>query len=174
LLYILNIIDGIGERRVFKILIHHLCKLDIELAKKVFYLIPELGRYYYILETKNTKLWNKTIKLIRDTLDEDLKVYNPSLLAKWLPFIRTHNKNNPLAKDITHSLNMSEKEYRKMLSTLRDKIEVVEKYITNIDYSSIEYESIPSIAMSKYHYLFKRSDSERFNSYLDSLKKGEK
>jgi len=174
LLYNLDIRDGKGERRVFKILFHHLCKLDIEFARKVLYLIPELGRYDYILETKNTNLWNDTIKLIRDTLDEDLKVNNPSLLAKWLPSIRTHNKNNPLAKDIAHSLNMSEKEYRKMLSTLRDKIKVVEKYITNKDYSSIEYESIPSIAMSKYHSLFKRSDSERFNSYLDSLKNGER
>lgn len=174
LLYNLDIREGKGERRIFKILFHNLCNKDIELAKKVLYLIPELGRYDYILETNNTKLWDTTINIIKDTLKEDLSKDNPSLLAKWLPSLRCHNKNNPLAIKIAHSLNMTLKEYRKTLSILREKINIVERNLTTKDYSSIKYDSIPSIAMSKYHNAFMRNDKTRFTEYLLDLKNGNK
>ena len=54
----------------------------------------------------------------------DIKNYNDnkpvSLLAKWLPSIKTHNKKNYFAVKLTKKLNLTEKEYRKIFRR-RDK-----------------------------------------------------
>ena len=174
LLHNLDIRGGKGERRVFKVLFHHLCQIDNTLAKKVLYAIPELGRFDYILETEKTSLWSDTINIIKSQLESDLKSDTPSLLAKWLPSARTHNVNNKLALKIAKDLGITIKDYRKTLSLLRGKVQIVEHNITNKDYDSINYENVPSIAMSRYHHLFDNYDSERFNKYLSEVKSGDK
>ena len=174
LLHILDIRGGKGERRVFNILFNHLCDVNEELAKKVLYLIPDLGRYDYILKTEGTKLWPLTIDIIKSQLEADMKVDHPSLLAKWLPSVRTHNVNNPLANKLAKELSITPKEYRKTLTALRNKINIVEHNLTNKDYESINYEEVPSVAMLRYHSAFLKHDEERFIEYNESLKNGTK
>ena len=174
LLYNLDIRGGKGERKVFKTLFHQLCLKDKDLALKVLYLIPDLGRYDYILETENTPLWKNTVDIIKSQLEKDLESDNPSLLAKWLPSVRTHNVNNKLAIKLARELNISIKDYRKTLTLLRNKINIVEHNITNKTYSEIKYENVPSIAMNKYFNLFTRNDNERFSSYINDVKSGTK
>ena len=174
LLFNLDIRSGKGERFVFKILFHELCLKDTNLALKVLYLIPQLGRYDYILETLDTPLWSITIELIKTQLESDIKSDNPSLLAKWLPSVRTHNINNMLAIKIARDLNISIKEYRKTLSLIRNKLKIVEHNITNKTITLIDYEKVPSQAMKKYYNVFLRDDKERFNSYLNAVKSGTK
>jgi len=53
LLYILDVRNGKGERRLFKILFRYLCENERELALKVLPFISELGRWDYILEGLN-------------------------------------------------------------------------------------------------------------------------
>lgn len=174
LLFNLDIRGGKGERRVFKTLFHHLCTINEEYALKILYLIPELGRYDYILETYQTKLWNKTLEIIKSQLNLDLANPNPSLLAKWLPSVRTHNVNNMLAINLAKDLGLSPKDYRKTLSLLRKKINIVEHNITNKTYSDIDYERVPSIAINKYANLFKEKDEERFNAYINAVRNNQK
>lgn len=113
LLYILDIRNGKGERRLFKIIFKYLCLNHKDLALQVLPYISKLGRYDYILVGLDTPINNEVISLIKEQLNEDLVSNNPSLLAKWLPSHRTHNMNNKVAKKIMNSLNMTEKEYRK-------------------------------------------------------------
>lgn len=172
ILYNLDIRGGKGERRVFKALFHQMCLCDKELAVKILKLIPSLGRYDYLFETYQTPIWEDAFIMIRDQLSNDINSDHPSLLAKWMPSLRTHNKNNPFAKMLALKLGYNEKDYRKVLASLRTKLEVVEKNITQKDYLNINYEHVPAKAMKNYHHLFRNNDEERFNMYLDSVKGG--
>lgn len=173
LLNILDIRGGKGERRVFKLCFQRLISLDKEMALKVLHLIPSLGRYDYILEGIDTCIHDDVIKLIKDQLQEDMNSANPSLLAKWLPSLRTHNSNILLGKRLAKMLGMSEKEYRKTLSSLRSKINIVEKNLTEKTYDKIDFSKVPSKAMLKYDSFFRDFLTEKYYSYLKSLKKGE-
>ena len=131
LLYILDIRNGKGERRIFKTIFKDLCINHTSCALRVLPFIAELGRYDYILEGLDTPINNEIISLIKKQLNDDLKSENPSLLAKWLPSHRSHNVNNPIAKKIIKGLNITEREYRKVLSILRKKLNLVEKNLTD-------------------------------------------
>lgn len=173
LLHILDIRDGKGERRIFKTIFHHLCDYAPSDAKIILSYIGSLGRYDYILEGLKTKIEDEVITLIKNTLNSDLKSSNPTLLAKWLPSHRTHGKSNETAKYLMKKLNLSEKEYRKILSELRTKTNIVEKNLTTRCYDNIKFDEVPTKAMLKYTEVFKREATDSFAEYKESLKKGE-
>lgn len=170
LLYILDIRNGKGERRLFKIIFKYLCLNHKDLALQVLPYISKLGRYDYILVGLDTPINNEVISLIKEQLNEDLVSNNPSLLAKWLPSHRTHNMNNKVAKKIMNSLNMTEKEYRKTLSILRSKINIIEKNLTNKEYDNIDFNEIPTKAMLKYINTFMDKMSKEYQKYKEELK----
>lgn len=170
LLYILDIRAGKGERRVFKTIYKHLCIKHKDKALRILPFISDLGRYDYILEGIDTPIESETISLIKEQIEKDLNSKNPSLLAKWLPSHRTHNKNNQLAKNLIKKLSMTEKAYRKTLSTLRDKINIVEKNLTIKDYEKIDFSKVPSKAMLKYKESYNKNMKEKFDLYKESVK----
>jgi uncharacterized protein with von Willebrand factor type A (vWA) domain len=141
-------------------------------ARIILSFISTLGRYDYILEGLHTEIEDDIITLIRETLKSDLASEHPSLLAKWLPSHRTHNKNSNIAKHIIKKLNINEKDYRTILSNLRTKINIVEKNITNKTYDNIKFEEVPTKAMLKYNYVFNEKVADKFNEYKMSLKNG--
>lgn len=173
LLYILDIRNGKGERRLFKTIYKDLCLNYSALALRILPFISELGRFDYVLEGINTSVEKETVALIKDRLNKDLTTNEVSLLAKWLPSIRTHNKNNKLAKKLVKLLGMSEKEYRYTLKTLRDKINIVESNLTNKTYDKIDFSKVPSKAMLKYNNAFNKHLESEFKEYKKSLVKGE-
>lgn len=173
LLYILDIKEGKGERRLFKIMFKELCKISPDDAKIILFHIGSLGRFDYILEGLNTEIEKDVINLIKETLQKDIQSEHPSLLAKWLPSHRTHNKTSKVAKYLIEKLNISEKEYRIILSRLRTKINIVEKNLTNKTYENIKFEEVPTKAMLKYNYVFNDKMSSEFKEYKKSLVKNE-
>lgn len=173
ILYNLDIRGGKGERKVFKSLFKFLINKDLTLANKVLNLIPEYGRYDYVLEALNTPLEENAIFLIKNQLNNDINTNTPSLLGKWMPSLRNHNKNNKIAYYLCKKLGFIPKEYRLLLKSLRDKINIVEHSLTNKAYANINYNNIPSKAMLKYRDAFNRNDNERYQEYLSSVKKGE-
>lgn len=173
LLYILDIRNGKGERRLFKIIYKNLCLNYPNLALKILTYIKELGRFDYILIGIDTPIEKDVIKLIKEQLDLDIKSETPSLLAKWLPSHRMHGVNNLLAKKLIKLLNMTEKDYRLLLSNLRSKINIVEKNLTNKEYDKIEFSKVPAKAMLKYNEVFNKNMSDKFSNYKENLSKGE-
>ena len=87
------------------------------------------------------------------------------LAKKWLP--RFNTKNDELAKRICKVLGISQKEYRKTI-----KINTVEHQMSEKEFDKINFEHVPSLAMIKYYNRFLKE--ERFQEYLESVKKGEK
>ena len=173
LIYILDIRNGKGERRIFKTIFKYLCINYTSSALRILPFIGELGRYDYILEGINTPIEKEVISLIKKQLDSDLNSDNPSLLGKWLPSHRTHNVNNLIAKRIIKGLNITEKEYKKILSSLRTKINIVEKNLTEKTYENIDFSKIPTKAMLKYTNTYMTKISDKYNEYKKQVSTGE-
>ena len=178
LLYTLDIRNGKGERALFKSYFSTLIEMNKDYAIQILPYISELGRWDYVFEGIGTEIEENVYELIRAYLMIDIKNYNDnkpvSLLAKWLPSIKTHNKKNYFAVKLAKKLNLTEKEYRKILSKLRDRLNIVEKHITNKEYEKIEYISVPSKAMVKYKNLFFTKDEVRFKEFIEELKDSKK
>ena len=178
LLYTLDIRNGKGERALFKSYFSALIEMNKDYAIQILPYISELGRWDYVFEGIGTEIEEAVYDFVKAYLMMDIKNYNDnkpvSLLAKWLPSIKTHNKKNYFAVKLVKKLNLTEKEYRKILSKLRDRLNIVEKHITNKEYEKIEYISVPSKAMVKYRSLFFIKDEIRFKEFIDELKDSKK
>ena len=174
LLYTLDIRNGKGERALFKSYFSALIEMNKDYAIQILPYISELGRWDYVFEGIGTEIEEAVYDFVRAYLMMDIKNYNDnkpvSLLAKWLPSIKTHNKKNYFAIKLAKKLNLTEKKYRKILSKLRDKLNIVEKHITNKEYEKIDYITVPSKAMVKYKNLFFTKDEIRFNDFIEKLK----
>lgn len=113
------------------------------------------------------------------------------LAKKWCP--RFTKKNTKFATALAKIWGMSYKEYRKAIkcedtieyklsyAELNEEVNPLEELFNKGKYNhplveSIEFDKIPSLAMLKYYGAFKRREDtkERFEAYLESVRKGEK
>lgn len=174
LFYLRDIKQGQGERRLFRLALQHIANNNVDAVKKNLHLIPQFGRWDDLFVLLNTPLKSDIVNLIVSQLSMDVISDRPSLLAKWLP---SENASSPTtkknAKTIREAMRITPKQYRKMLSELRAKISLVETKLTEKNYEAIEYSKLPSKAGMQYRQAFYRNDLERYQSFLDSLSKGE-
>lgn len=170
LFYLRDVRGGQGERKIFRNALEYLGKNEKKVAKKIAEYIPEYGRYddMFVLPT------DIFIPLVKEQLEKDWKSKTPSLLAKWMPSENTSSRDTVLlAKAIRESLGGTSREYRKLLSTLRARIKLVEHNLTEKDYDSLDYSRVPSQAGLKYRKAFFRNDEKGYQAFLDSVEKGE-
>ena len=89
LFYVRDAREGIGERRLFRILAEYLCRKEPDVLKDLIHYIPEYGRYDDLWCLLGTQYSNAVVGIIQTQLAEDrrnMKDGKPiSLLAKWLP-----------------------------------------------------------------------------------------
>ena len=174
LFYLRDVRGGQGERRFFRICFKWLCEKHPEHARKLIQFLPEFGRYDDLwYTTENTELWRNTIAIIEDQLALDLDSKTPSLLAKWLPSENASSyKTKHMAYKIAKSLDISLKEYRQNLSTLRSRIKVVEKLMSENRWDEIEFDKIPSKAGLIYKNAFARRDmiAQKYENFIKSDK----
>lgn len=178
LFYGRDVRGGLGERRVFRIILNWLASNYPESAKKNLAYVVEFGRYDDLMCVFGTPCEETAMSLIKEQLNKDLanmaEGKEVTLLAKWLPSINTSNSEAVSnAKKIARYLNMNGAEYRKTLSSLRAYIKILENNLREKDYT-FDYEKQPSNAMYKYKKAFIRNDGERYHEYLDGVSKGEK
>lgn len=172
--------EGLGERRLFRVLIKHLANTETEIIKAVAPIIAEYGRYDDLLELFDTPIEKYIImevlgKQIEDDAIKCKEGKSISLLAKWLPSINASNKiQKARAKKIVKITGLTEKEYRIMLSVLRKYIDVTERKMCSNEWDKIKYENVPSRANLNYKDAFLRHDEERRRAYLNQVEKGEK
>ncbi len=178
LFYGRDVRGGLGERRVFRLILNWLAINHPESARKNIAYVAEFGRYDDLMCVFGTPCEDTAMSLIKEQLNKDLanmaEGKEVSLLAKWLPSINTSNAEAVSnAKKIAKYLNLSGAEYRKTLSSLRAYIKIIENNLRKKDYT-FDYEKQPSNAMYKYKKAFIRNDGERYQEYLDSVSKCEK
>jgi hypothetical protein len=179
LFYARDVRQGLGERRLFRVVLADLVKSNPEMVIPVINLIPEYGRYddlWCLLDDERTV---KSVSVIvMKQLAEDLTNMADgkpiSLLAKWMPSINASSaKTKAYGKLLCKELHLSEREYRKVLSKLRKYLDVVEVKMSDKNWSEIKYEAVPSRANLIYNKAFLRNDEERRREYLGKLEKGE-
>ena len=171
--------EGLGERRLFRIIIKHLANTEPEMVKKVISVIAEYGRFDDLLELLDTPVEGDVYHIIFKQLHLDCQNYRKnkpiSLLAKWLPSINASSKiQKERAKKIIKHLRSNEKDYRIMLSELRKYIDVTERKMCANEWDKIKYENVPSRANLNYNNAFLRHDEERRREFLSKVEKGEK
>lgn len=178
LFYAGDVRGGLGERRLFRIGIQYLAENHPELAKAVLEFIPFYSRWDNLFGLLDTSLCEDVIQIIKRQLEEDQQNLSRqasiSLLAKWLPSANASSKETKrLAHIIIAKLDISEKQYRKMLSSLRAYLKVVEVSMSKKEWSQIDYAAVPSRANVIYNRAFLRNDETRRRDYLERLRKGE-
>lgn len=166
---------GLGERRVFRVIIKYLANSHPDALRKNLVLIPEYGRFDDLVALLGTACENDALWIIRKQLEADLAPdAEVSLLAKWLPSVNASNDDTVRnAKHIARFLGMTDAQYRRTLVELRKKIRIIENNLREKDYS-FDYSKQPSKAMFKYRKAFLRNDGERYNTFLESVMSGEK
>ena len=178
LFYARDIRGGLGERRTFQMILLWLADNEPDVIKKNLKLIPEFGRWDDLMVLFGTECEAAAVQTIRDQLDKDLENLkngeSVSLLGKWMPSI---NASDPvkrrLALKLADRLNMRPAEYRKMLSKLREAIDLTENYLREMNYPLMDYEKQPSKAMLKYMKAFLRNDRENYQEYLRKVNSGQ-
>ena len=173
-----DIRGGLGERRVFRVALNWLAKNEPESVIKNLKYIAEFGRYDDLLSLMETPCEYEMIMFIKHQLEKDLDAAENgdavSLLAKWLPSVNTSNIDTKrFGKKLAKSLGLSEKEYRKALSLLRSRIQIIENNLREKDYT-FDYEKQPSNALLKYKEAFLRYDNERYSAFIADVCAGKK
>ena len=162
LFYLRDIAEGQGERRFFKTCLKWLAKEDSEVVKRNIKYIPMFGRWDDLYCLVDTSLKYEVFNLIKEQLMMDMSSKTPSLLAKWLKSENTSSlESRRLAKITRQHLGMTARQYRKTLSVLREKINVLERLMSAGQWDKIEFDKIPSKAGLIYRNAFARHDVER-------------
>ncbi len=178
LFYLRDAREGLGERRSFRVILNHLANTEPDIVEAFVKLIPEYGRYDDLMCLLGTECEVYALAAIKEQLEKDLKDMGEgkpiSLLGKWLPSCNTSSKQTKKNGTIVRTyLGLSEKNYRKILSKLREYIKIVERQMSAKEWDKINYEAVPSRANLIYNDAFLRNDEERRREYLGSLEKGE-
>lgn len=160
LFYLRDCRGGQGERRFFRVCMNWLADAHPNIALINLQDIPEYGRYDDLIYSfMGTELEGAMLLHIKTLLALDLECNTPSLLAKWLPSENaSSDKTKAMANKIRKYLKMSHKEYRKTLSYLRKKINVLERLMSANKWDEIEFDKIPSKAGLIYKNAFARRD----------------
>jgi hypothetical protein len=149
---------GAGERELFRSILKHLEKTDVDAAKAMLAKVPELGRWddIFVFTTPEMK------KAAYTMLGDALRAQN-GLAAKWTP------RKGEVAREIREFFGMSPKFYRKSLVALTN---VVETQMCAKDWDAINFSHVPSVASARYKKAFNRNTT-KFAEYVAALVKGE-
>ena len=162
LFYIRDVRGGQGERRFFRVVMKDLAKFDTAAARRNLKFVPEFGRWDDLYVFVGTPLETDALQIMKDQLALDVECKTPSLLAKWLKSENTSSVESRRLGNITREFfGMSHKQYRKTLSILRERINVLERLMSEGRWDEIEFDKIPSKAGMKYKNAFARHDLER-------------
>ena len=165
LFYLRDIRGGQGERRFFRVVTKWLATHETEAMRRNLKYIPEFGRWDDLYVFVGTKLERQAFKMMEEQIKLDLTCKTPSLLAKWLKSENTSSKEScMLANKTRAAFGLNHRQYRKMLSYLRKKINVVECLMSAGKWDEIEFDKIPSKAGFIYRNTFARHDIERMKS----------
>ena len=170
---------GLGERRFFRVCLRWLAEYNPKVVRRNLEHIPFFGRWddlYILMDTPVEKdvfelIKNQLILDMQDCMkDENIGI---SLLGKWLKSENASSaETKKLAKKTREALGMTARDYRKMLSRLRERIKVLEKLMSANRWEEIDFSKIPSKAGLIYRNAFARRDiiAERYAAFARGKK----
>ncbi len=177
LFYARDVRGGLGERRVFRVLLEWLAKNEAPTLSLNLRHVPEYGRWDDLLVLLDGPARVEAENALREQFQKDLQALQDggqvSLLGKWLPSVNAHSAEAVrLAKRLARAFGMNDAQYRKALSSLRAAIRIIENNLRERDYT-FDYSKQPSKAMFKYRRAFMRNDQTRYQAFMTRVKSGE-
>lgn len=174
LFYLRDVRGGQGERRFFRVCFRWLANEYPDIARKNLENVPEYGRYDDLIYTcLGTKIESDMLAIIKHQLALDVECKTPSLMAKWLPSENASSQKTKATANILRTyLGMTHKEYRKTLSVLRERINVLERLMSAGKWEDIEFDKIPSKAGLIYKNAFARRDAiaKQYETFIKDKK----
>lgn len=179
LFYLRDCRGGQGERRFFRVAFKWLCHNDETTALSHLHFIPEFGRWDDLIDIAYSALLYshdipaEALCIIDEQLILDKECKTPSLLAKWMP---SENASSSVTKAkarwFMSELGYSAKEYRKLLSGIRAKLNILETLMSENRFDEIEFDKIPSVAGMKYRNAFavKEVTAARYKAFMANKK----
>jgi hypothetical protein len=118
----------------------------------------------------------------------DFRKYESQIVSFWCEILKQDSNDLLQGRSITlagkwvpiqdgrfcRHMNLSHKQFRKMVRSLREKLDIVECKMSSRDWENITFEKVCSLSMKRYGNAFRKHCQERFSAYLESVKKGEK
>jgi len=188
MMYLRDAREGIGERDLYKLCMLALLDSNVdnknEIVSTLIASTPEYGRWDDLWVLLDTKYRSEVINAVKIQLASDMKklvesqgklTESISLLGKWMP---SENASSQETKRLAHifisELGATPRAYRKMLSALRGKLNVVETLACANEWEKIDYNTVPSKANLKYKNAFLAHDEERRRTFLSKAIAGDK
>jgi len=183
-----DIKDGKGEKFISKIMMLIIKITNPQVYTKLIPLFVNVGcwkdlLFLYEAGTIYGTQDSSEISAFSQRLLEDFGKDRPSLCAKWAPSEGCHYSH--IAKAIMRELQIDSKEYRKLLTSLRKKINIVESQLSQSRTEEIKFSTLPSRAHLLYRKAFLRGKNaqglstperlelaKKYEEYLGDLKKG--
>lgn len=168
MLHMRDVREGMGERKAFRYTLTKAISdgiLDEFQVLRIMDKISDLGRYDDFKIFVGTRYETDAFKHLEAAL---LDPNTSALAAKWLPRVKPRHMR--FVRRFCKFANLSEKQYRVLLSALSD---TVEQKISANEFGEIDYSKLPSLAAARYQKLFSRKDGERYAAYIAALTKGE-
>ena len=161
--------DGQGERRFFRVCYKWLAQNYPETAKSVMNYAPILCRWDDLFVLFDTPLEKDMLNFVGQQLMFDRNETHPSLLGKWMPSPSTSSlTTRQLAKRFYKAWGITEREYRKLLVSIRAKINLVETQMSANEWDKINFATVPSKAGFNYRNCFLRREETK-ERYLDFI-----
>ena len=187
MMYLRDAREGMGERDLFKTTMLELLKSNVdnkdEIVSTLIAQTPEYGRWDDLWVLLDTKYEPEVINAVKIQLAEDMKklvnakgehVESISLLGKWMPSENASSQETKrLARIFIKELGATPRSYRKMLSALRGRLNVVETLACANEWKKIDYNTVPSKANLKYKNAFLAHDEERRREFLSKAIAGD-
>lgn len=175
--YARDIEQGLGERRVFRTILHYLAEAHPQDVVANLTNIVKYGRFDDLYCLAGTTVEKEAFDYIKIVFEKDLEAFKAekpmTLAAKWLKSVNTSKEeSNALGRLTAKYLGLSIPEYRKTLSKMRARIKVLEQEISAGKWDNIDFNTVPGGAMKKYTKAFYRHQEERYKEYLAALKNG--
>ena len=161
-----------GERRFFRVAYKWLINNDYDTAKLNLALIPEFGRWDDLINIcYGTKAADVMANIVFKQYCIDMVSNTPSLLGKWMPSENASNQHTKeMARWFTRKFKTDPRTYRKSLSSLRKKINILEMLMSTNQWDKIEFDKIPSKAGMKYRNAFavKEVTAARYKAFMEN------
>ncbi len=185
--YLRDCRGGKGERDLFRACLDHIANVAPEKTGVLLPFVLEYGRGDDLLGLVSKLSTRQTAceyicSMIKEDMDRFEKGKPVSILAKWLPKPNATAKHKrQAARIIAKAMGMKESEYRRTISLLRSRLNLVETALT--EKKPVDYPSVPSLAMLKYTgpassyspnelNAFPRNDANGFEAYEAGLATG--
>ena len=143
-------------------------KLD-GIPSEMYCYIPDFGRFDDLYCFVDTPLQQEALALIGKYLYIDVNETFPSLCAKWAKSCNASSKETRrLGRLTADEMNLTYHQYQKMLAKIRNRLNVIERLMSDGRWDEIEFEKVPSNAGLRYSHCFSIREElkERYAEFI--------